>query len=77
MLRFKTLPEAVSAGDREDPLQRNPTQERGPVRDRQKFYAQLNLWEEVALVLDEVSLNCAASRDAGEAFWRTITSKYE
>jgi hypothetical protein len=48
VLRFKTLPEAVSAGDREDPLQRNSTQERGPVRDRQKFYAQLNLWEEVA-----------------------------
>jgi len=76
-LRFKTLPQAVSAGGREDPFQRNPTQERGPVRDQQKFYAQLNLWEEAALVLDEVSLNYAASRDAGEAFWRTITSKYE
>ena len=61
-------PEAVSAGDREDPLQHNPTQERGPVRDRQKFYAQLNLWEEIALGLDEISLNYAASRDAGEAF---------
>ena len=33
VLRFKTLPQAVSAGDREDPLQRNPTQERGPIRD--------------------------------------------
>ena len=67
----------VSANYREGPLQRDLTQERGPVKDRQKFYAQLNLWEEVALELDEVSLNYAASRDAGEAFWRTITSKYK
>ena len=67
----------VSANYREGPLLRDLTQERAPVKDRQKFYAQLSLWEEVALGLDEVSLNYAASRDAGDAFWQTITSKYE
>ena len=58
----------VSANYREGPLLHDLTQERAPVKDRQKFYAQLNLWEEIALGLDEISLNYAASRDAGEAF---------
>jgi len=45
VLRFKILLEAVSANDREDPLHRDLTQEKGPVKDQQKFYAQPNLWE--------------------------------
>ena len=76
MICIRALPNA-SVNDQEDLLQRDLTQEMGPGKDRQKFYAQLNLREEVAPGLDEVSLNYAASRDAVKAFWRSIASKYK